>query len=91
MPQSNKWDVPWLKLFASLLGDRPASHVFDFLGGQVFQLAGLVHSFVTHIARLLFGARVNRLFGGLETWCRLEALFGERYRNNPFACSVGGK
>src|SRR6185295_11919006 len=72
-----------------LLGDRPASHVFDFLGGLVFQLAGLVQSFVTHIARLLFGAHVNRLFGGLESWCRLEKILGERYRNNALACSVG--
>jgi hypothetical protein len=59
---------------ALLLGGRPASHVFDFLAGHVFQLAGLVDGFVTHLARLLLGAHVSRPFRGFETWRRLELL-----------------
>ena len=59
---------------ALLLGGRPASHVLDFLAGHVFQLAGLVDGFVTHLARLLLGAHVSSPLSGLETWCRLELL-----------------
>jgi len=59
---------------ALLLGGRPASHVFDLLASHVFQLAGLVDGFVTHLARLLLGAHVSRPFRGFETWRRLELL-----------------
>src|SRR6185436_12258717 len=73
---------------ALLLGGRPASHVFDLLAGHVFQLAGLVDGFVTHLARLLLGAHVGRPLSRLETWCRLELLLGQRDRNNPLARGV---